>query len=127
MNLIDWKTELEHCAYDAAVGIKIAKLAGDAKFSTYLTIIDPGKSVNPHYHKNGDEHYHIIDGCGEMTLIDVESKEATTTRINKHSSFVVHANKSHQLKNTADEPLVLMFSCPESHLKEDRFVTIQLP
>jgi oxalate decarboxylase/phosphoglucose isomerase-like protein (cupin superfamily) len=122
MNLIDWKFELQHCAYDAAVGIKIAKLAGDGKFSTYLTAIDPGKSVNAHYHKNGDEHYHIIKGHGEITLIDVASKLKTTNQVSAFHSFVVPENTSHQLKNTGNEPLILMFSCPESHLQEDRFM-----
>lgn len=121
MNVIDWDSELERSAYDATVGIKIAKLAGDAALSTYLTSIDPGKSITPHYHKHGDEHYHIIHGCGEMTLIDVQSKAKTTTAVRKHHSFVVRANHSHQLKNTGDEALILMFSCPESHLKKDRF------
>lgn len=122
MNVIDWKFELQHCTYDATVGIKIAKLAGDSRFSTYLTAIDPGKCVNAHYHKIGDEHYHIILGCGEITLIDVFSKIKITRQVATFNSFVVAANMSHQLRNTSSEPLILMFSCPESHLQEDRFV-----
>ena len=122
MNLIDWQVEFGRCAYDSTVGIKIAKLAGDSQFATFLTAIDPGKSVNPHYHKNGDEHYHIISGHGEMTLIDVASKKETVTSVNEGQSFVVPANTLHQLKNTGQQALTLMFSCPESHLKEDRFI-----
>jgi len=122
MELIDWKSRLECCTYDAAVGIKIARLTGGSQFSTYLTSIDPGKSVNPHYHKIGDEHHHIIRGRGEIMLMDVESKKTTITRVNEYHSFVVHANTLHQLVNTGNEPLVLMFSCPENHLKSDRFV-----
>lgn len=122
MNLIDWKSELAHCAYDAAVGIKIAKLTGNGQFATFLTSIDPGKYVNPHYHKSGDEHYHIIRGCGEIMLTDVSSGKGTITGVNEYQSFLVPANTLHQLRNTGNESLVLMFSCPESHLKEDRFL-----
>ena len=122
MDFIDWQHALEHCKYDETAGIKIAKLAGDSQFSTYLTSIDKGKSVNPHYHKQGDEHYHIICGRGEITLTDIKSKTQTTTAVNQHSSFVVPANTLHTLKNIGDELLILMFSCPEDHLKEDRFL-----
>ena len=120
MEVIDWKFALENCAYDKVVGIKIAKLSGDAGFSTYITSIDPGKCVNAHYHKQGDEHYHIIDGAGEMTITDVFSKATTTLFLGKYHSFVVPSNKSHQLKNCGHAPLILMFSCPESHLSCDR-------
>ncbi|MCD6027139.1 MAG: cupin protein [Solimicrobium sp.] len=122
MTLIDWKSALEICVYDETVGIKIAKLNGNTQFGTYLTSIDPGKSVNPHYHKKGEEHYHIIEGSGEIELINVKTRIRTTTKVNKYSSFTVNPNTSHQLKNTGSEPLILMFSCPESHLNEDRFL-----
>ncbi|PRC94206.1 cupin domain-containing protein [Solimicrobium silvestre] len=122
MNLTDWNTALDTCIYDSTVGIKIAKLAGDAFLSTYLTSIDPGKSVNAHYHKKGNEHYHIIQGSGEMTLVDVGSKALTKVDVYHHQSFVVQENTLHQLKNTGNTKLVLMFSCPESHLNEDRFL-----
>ena len=122
MKAVDWLTELERSGYDTAVGIKIAKLAGDAEFSTYLTVIDPGKAVSAHYHKDGDEHYHIIRGQGEMTLTDMVSRLTTTTSVGAQSSFVVPENTLHQLKNAGTEPLVLMFSCPQSHLDQDRFL-----
>ncbi|RXZ36482.1 cupin domain-containing protein [Oxalobacteraceae bacterium CAVE-383] len=122
MNIVNWLANLERIDYDDVVGIKIAKLAGDANFSTYLTAIDLGKSVSPHYHKNGDEHYHIIRGRGEITLTNLDSMEITTIAIDEQSSFTVPENTLHQLKNSGDEPLILMFSCPESHLDEDRFL-----
>lgn len=125
-NIIDWKSALDQCRYDIAVGIKIAKLSGDANFSTYLTSIDPGKSVNPHYHKHGEEHYHIIEGAGEIVLTDVISKVSTTISLRANNSLVVSANTLHQLRNTANVPLVLMFSCPESHLDKDRYLLDQL-
>ncbi|WP_082720678.1 cupin domain-containing protein [Burkholderia sp. ABCPW 14] len=122
VNIVDWRSELERSRYDSIAGIRIAKLAGDARFSTYLTMIDPGKAVSAHYHKNGDEHYHVIRGHGEMTLTDVVSHRTKTTAVSAENSFVVPENTVHVLKNTGTEPLVLMFSCPENHLGQDRFV-----
>lgn len=121
MKLVDWATELARSRYDAAAGIKIAKLVGDSKFSTYLAAIDPGMSVNAHYHREGEEHYHILNGHGEITLTDVSNSETERVSVTKNCSFTVPPNQVHRLKNTGDEPLVLMFSCPESHLAEDRY------
>ncbi|PTU69904.1 cupin domain-containing protein [Chromobacterium haemolyticum] len=120
MKVIDWKLELENGVYDKSVGIKILKLAGDAGFSTYLTEIAPGVAINGDYHRHGDEHYHIVSGRGEMRLVDVATGAARTQAVAEQSSFVVPANTQHQLSNTGVAPLVLMFSCPASHLADDR-------
>jgi mannose-6-phosphate isomerase-like protein (cupin superfamily) len=120
VEIIDWKSRLNCCKYDANVGIRIARLAGDGGFATYLTVIDPGQSVTPHYHASGDEHYHILSGAGEVSLYDRVANTAQTAPVSEQQSFVVNANTVHCLKNTGAEPLVLMFSCPESHLQQDR-------
>jgi len=122
MDVVNWTFGLQGSKYDNAVGIKIVKLTGDEKFSTYLTMIDPDKAVAAHYHKNGNEHYHIIKGRGQMTLTDMENGSTTTMPVGEQSSFVVPENTLHTLKNIGEQPLVLMFSCPESHLDRDRFV-----
>jgi mannose-6-phosphate isomerase-like protein (cupin superfamily) len=120
MDVIDWTAELDKGVYDSSVGIKILKLAGDAGFSTYLTEIAPGVAINAHYHRHGDEHYHIVSGRGEMRLVDVATGAARSHVVAERCSFVVPANTQHQLSNTGAVPLVLMFSCPASHLGEDR-------
>jgi mannose-6-phosphate isomerase-like protein (cupin superfamily) len=122
MDIVNWFSKLECGAYDEIVGIRITKLTGNTEFSTYLTVIDSGKAVSPHYHKNGDEHYHIIRGRGEIVLTDLVSMKKTIIPVDEKISFTVPENTLHQLKNTGEEPLMLMFSCPQSHLNEDRFL-----
>lgn len=121
MKLVNWRAELERSKYDHNVGIRIAKLAGNPEFCTYLTVIDPGKAVVAHFHKHGDEHYHIVQGEGEVTLTDIGGHETITTTVCGRSSFVVPPNTLHRLRNSGAEQLILMFSCPESHLDSDRF------
>jgi mannose-6-phosphate isomerase-like protein (cupin superfamily) len=120
LNIIHWEEIINNCKYDATVGIKIAKIAGNNEFSTFITVIDPGKSVNPHYHEFGDEHYHIIKGSGQIYLKNVKNGKEIIKNISENSSFVVQENILHKLTNTGDETLVLMFSCPHSHLESDR-------
>lgn len=122
INITKWKDEIANCAYDSTVGIKIAKLAGNKDFSTFITEIDESKSVNPHYHKNGDEHYHIVSGDGEIYLKNVVTGEENFYIVSAHQSFVVPENTLHKLTNTGSKPLVLMFSCPTSHLDSDRYL-----
>jgi mannose-6-phosphate isomerase-like protein (cupin superfamily) len=118
----NWEDEINCGENDKFVGIKIAKLSGDKKFSSYVTVIEPGKFVADHYHKCGMEHYHIIQGTGEIKLIDVATGKKEIIAVKEHSSFSIHENMSHSLKNTGNCDLLLIFSCPESHLNEDRFL-----
>lgn len=123
VEIINWEQTLNTCKYDKKVGIKIKKLAGDSNFSTFITIIDPHKWVNPHYHKHGDEHYHIISGKGSIQLKHIVDGIEETHMVNTGESFVVPENVMHQLINTGNEPLILMFSCPMEHLDSDRYLT----
>lgn len=120
VTITKWKEIINNCKYDESVGIKIAKIAGNENFSTFITEIDPNKSVNPHYHKNGDEHYHIISGRGEIYLKNMLTKEEHSYIVSACESFVVPENVLHKLTNSGNEPLILMFSCPTSHLESDR-------
>jgi mannose-6-phosphate isomerase-like protein (cupin superfamily) len=120
MELLKWQSVLARAATDPAVGIRIAKLAGTDAFSTYVAEVAPGKSITPHYHLVGDEHYHIVAGQGEMHLSDLDEGRDSTTPVYAGTSFVVAPRVVHALRNTGNSPLVLMFSCPVNHLGDDR-------
>lgn len=120
INIIEWSNILKNCDYDKKVGIKIAKIAGNNLFSTFITEIDQNKFVNPHYHNNGEEHYHIISGEGEMIFKNILTNKKQSLIIKAQESFVVPDKTLHQLINIGNSPLILMFSCPLSHLTDDR-------
>jgi len=122
IKIVDWNQEISGAKTDPAVGIQIATLLKSDKEGTYITVIPPGASVKPHYHQHGDEHYHIISGEGEMHLQSVLSKESIIKKVKAKNSFTIPENVIHQLINTGDQPLTLIFTCPLSHLSEDRFV-----
>lgn len=126
ISIVDWDQELSCASIDKTVGIQIATLLESEGKGTYITVIPPGSSVNPHYHTNGDEEYHIISGTGVIRLLPVETKNKDFQLVCKHvrpqNSFIIPPNVIHQLINNGNEPLTLIFSCPLSHLKEDRFV-----
>lgn len=126
IKIVDWENEISHGKTDAAVGIKIAALLESNKQGTYITIIPPNESVTPHYHQHGDETYHIISGEGVIRLqpIDTANKDfgLVCKKVKSKNSFLIPPNVIHQLINTGKEPLTLIFSCPLSHLKDDRSV-----
>jgi hypothetical protein len=39
----------------------------------------------------------------------------------RHQSFGITARIAHRLRNTGAEPLLLMFSCPQTHVPSDRY------
>ena len=121
IKITKWEEALNKCSYDSSVGIRIAKLAGNSDFSTFITEISTGKGVNAHYHKFGDEHYHIIKGKGEIFLKSVITGDEKCYPVCANESFTVPENVLHKLTNTGNSSLILMFSCPASHIEYDRY------
>lgn len=126
ISIINWDNEISCANFDETVGIKIATLLESKGRGTYITILSPGSSVKPHYHKSGDEEYHIISGSGVIRLspVDPSNKEfkLVCKYVRAKNSFIIPSNVIHQLINNGEEPLALLFSCPLSHLNEDRIV-----
>src|SRR3990167_7977957 len=126
INIIKLDQEISCASRDTSVGIKIATLLEINNRGTYLTIIPAGESVNPHYHQFGEEEYHIISGRGIIRFLPIQNLkkdlQPSCRQIEGKTSFVIPPNVIHQLINNGTEPLTLLFSCPLSHLKEDRII-----
>jgi len=126
IKIIDWSEELSHVSKDSFVGIKIATLIESEGKGTFVTIIPPGNSIVPHYHKNGNEEYHIISGEGVIRLLPVDMNnknfKLVCKQVKENNSFLIPPNVIHQLINNGKKPLTLIFSCPVSHLQDDRYI-----
>lgn len=126
INIVNWSDELSCAHTDEKVGIRIATLLESNGRGTYLTILQPGSSVKPHYHRDGDEEYHIISGNGVIRLAPVGSSnkdfKLVCKQVQAQNSFIIPSNIIHQLINNGTKELALIFSCPISHLNEDRTV-----
>ncbi|HEY4143537.1 cupin domain-containing protein [Pinirhizobacter sp.] len=109
--------------HDPAVGIRIATVLEDATRSYYATEIAPGKSVTPHYHRQGDELYIIFSGKGVIRTWQPDSAaDVAKVQVEHGDVFNIPPGTVHQLVNTGTQPLVLLFACPPQHLSEDRVV-----
>jgi mannose-6-phosphate isomerase-like protein (cupin superfamily) len=127
MQIIHWEKALESAVLDPAVGIRIAKLTADTQeFCLYATELLPGKKVGAHYHGNGTEIYQILKGKGTLyTGEPAEGKACKNIQSNPVKAgdcFNINANTAHQLVNTGDESLVLIFGCSPKHLSTDRTI-----
>lgn len=126
IDIIDWDHEMLYANTDKNVGIKIAILCEIDDRGTYLTILDPGVAITPHYHEEGSEEYHIINGAGVIRLLPADALNKDVKLTCKHvqakTSFVIPPRVIHQLINIGTEPLTLIFSCPRAHLQEDRII-----
>lgn len=124
--IINWAQALLDAAFDTSVGIAHAPLAGDAACRLHVTRLLPDAKVKAHRHGQGEEFYIITSGrgslyTGRMADTDILWNDITTVR--SGDTFVISAGTVHQLHNTDEnEPLVLIFVCPDSHLAEDREV-----
>jgi mannose-6-phosphate isomerase-like protein (cupin superfamily) len=123
MKVTHWKKALENAVLDPAVGIRIAPLTDNTSFGMYVTEILPGKKISAHYHQEGGEVYEIIRGNGMLYTAPAESQSHhTATTVTAGDFFNIDPNVVHQLVNTGDEPLILIFGCPGTHLGLDRVV-----
>lgn len=111
---------------DEVVGIRSIRLAGDDDFALYAAQIDGLKRIGAHYHKKGNEIYQVVEGQGRMHLgIPLEDgtvKWEDAVEVNKGDCFTVMEGQVHQLENTSEEDLVIIFACPFSHISTDRTV-----
>lgn len=128
----NWKEEIINAPLDPKVNIQIAPLAGDETTSLYATVLKPGSKVTAHVHQEGVEVYHILKGTGEIYTGQVEENQRVQWNppqvVKEGDVFSIEPCVVHQLKNTSStDDLVLIFVCPQAHLKEDRKITADYP
>ena len=118
---IDWDEALAlRASTDERTGLRVVKLAGAEGTHTYLARIAVAAEVPSHYHELGDEQYHVLQGCGELALHDLDSGARQTVAIAQRQSFVIAPRVVHALRNVGRTPLLLMFCCDAAHLDTDR-------
>ncbi len=119
---------VDQAKVDDSVNIAIGQLTHDEDTCFYGTQMKAGSKVGCHYHKEGSEVYHILAGEGEIHLTDIAPGNTPFNRrhftVKKGDTFSVPNNTAHQLKATTD--LQLLFSCPQSHLSDDRYIVDDL-
>ncbi|MDD2646502.1 MAG: cupin domain-containing protein [Patescibacteria group bacterium] len=108
---------------DKAAKIKHISLVKNKEIGYYVAQVD--NFVQAHYHKKGDEIYHILKGRGLIYLGRLTKNLVRWERpkkIYKDDVIFVPAGYAHCLMNSRKEPLVLAFICPPLHLSKDRKV-----
>ncbi len=78
----------------------------------YDTLLEPGQSIQPHYHPGFEEIYYILSGYGVMT-IDEEQKE-----ISRGDVVYIPSLAQHTLMNTGNVPL--RFITVSAGISQDR-------
>lgn len=120
------KTEVTKGEKDSAVGISLAHLAGTAEFSLYCTEILANERVGAHYHENGTEFYQIISGQGNIYVGQPSDDKSVNWDVPKQVKtgdfFMIDQKQVHQLHNTSDEKLVVVFGCAKAHITTDRVI-----
>lgn len=108
---------------DEAAGIRIATVLDDPVNAYYITDIAPGRSVNPHFHRDGEEVYIILCGSGVIHTWDAEDPSCIESQtIEGGSIFKIPPGMVHRLENNGEHPLILLFACAPDHLGCDRIV-----
>jgi mannose-6-phosphate isomerase-like protein (cupin superfamily) len=76
-------------------------------------VFPPGESVEPHRHVSMHEVFFIQRGTGSITVEGMEHE------VGPGSCLLVEAGERHALRNTGDEPLLLLFFGLEEAAADD--------
>ena len=126
LKVSNWRHELAHAVPDKAVGISLASLAGNDRFTSYVTEMPPHSFVAAHYHPEGIEIYQILSGQGVMktgvALPDSAIKWNQPTEVQDGDFFTIHPGMVHRLENNSPKNLILIVTCSPSNLENNRIV-----
>ncbi|MFW5487784.1 MAG: cupin domain-containing protein [Desulfovibrio sp.] len=75
--------------------------------------VGPGKSTEHHVHMKTEELYHVTSGAGEMRLGD------ETFPISPKDTVLIPPGTPHSVRNTGNEPLVMLCCCAPAYAHED--------
>ena len=123
MDVKNITTELKKAPLDPKAGIKLVKLTGDKNISVFAAEIAPRTELNPHIHEHGNETYQILYGSGKMKIGQRKNNSVLWDEIfnvETGDCYSVNEGQVHQIINESDSLLLVVFSCPEAHLGDDR-------
>ncbi|MFH1470757.1 MAG: hypothetical protein ABIF01_03345 [Candidatus Micrarchaeota archaeon] len=136
VTIAEMNSALTKAERDPVAGISHALVKKDDKTGFGLHVASVETGVNPHVHKEGDEDYIILEGRGTMWLakvaFDEEKKivgEWKPNEVSEGMVLTVPGGYAHRLENAngQDKPIKIAFTCPDSHLREDRYATPKPP
>ncbi|MBU1000172.1 hypothetical protein KKE78_02105, partial [Patescibacteria group bacterium] len=118
---------------DSVAGIVIEPLpelesvsASDRQeYEFYAARVGSGEHVNPHVHFAGEEPYRLIAGKGVMHIGTIGEDNAVVWQddpifVKSGETIIVKAGQVHSFEVIGEEPVIFIFSCPESHLNDDQ-------
>ena len=114
--------KLNDARMDAAVGIKHVAVASGQELGYHVAEIT--RQVAPHVHLHGDEIYHVLSGRGVMYIGQTKFKDEAPVNVKWEKPydvipgdvFNIPEGYAHSLKNSGDQPLIVAFMCPHTHL-----------
>jgi mannose-6-phosphate isomerase-like protein (cupin superfamily) len=124
MDIRNIEDELLNAPVDKGASVKIALLTGGETLSIYAAEVAPRSRLNPHYHNHGIETYQVYRGAGLMKTgrpVNGKAEWTDTAEVRQGDCFCIPEGTVHQIVNDSDKPLLMIFSCPSSHLGDDRY------
>lgn len=86
---------------------------GNAHQSLAEAMLEPATETRLHRHSDSEELYHVLAGCGEMTLAD------RTFSLQPGDTVCIPPRTAHKIRNTGTEPLRFLCMCAPPYAHED--------
>lgn len=123
----DLKLALQKAVPDRVANIRHARLNDNHDWGLHVSEIFD--HVACHVHFSGTETYEIICGTGIIYSGKIrknedrfEVEQPGSTIVGPGDVFQIPEGVAHQLVKKSEEPLIIIFACPDSHLGADRII-----
>ena len=75
--------------------------------------LPPGHAVTPHFHRDTEEIYYVLEGAGTMTVGD------ETEAVGPGDAILIPRGSVHSLANTGAAPMRIVLVCGPAFSRED--------
>jgi mannose-6-phosphate isomerase-like protein (cupin superfamily) len=76
-------------------------------------LLPPGHAVTPHFHRETEEVYYVLEGAGEMTI------GAETASVGAGDAIFIPRGSVHTLRNTGGVPMRIVLVCGPAFSRGD--------
>lgn len=82
--------------------------------------VEVGQATVAHYHPHTEEIYYLLQGEAVMAI------EAEQSNVHAGDAILIPAGMRHQIRNTGNEPLIVLCCCAPAYTDEDTLLCASL-
>jgi oxalate decarboxylase/phosphoglucose isomerase-like protein (cupin superfamily) len=97
----------------------LTEILGNKPVPVSIALVENIRTTVPHYHRDLDEVYFVLQGTIGVRLFDPDSGTSTDIRLGKHEACVIPRGTHHQVVCSSEENLLCALCVPQFNRQDD--------